>query len=170
MTKPILIIATVMREASTVLLLEKQWALLDIEFIKVTATHRCIRKMYILAKNGYDNLETEFYPCKRYKDLDRKYQKCFRFCRAYIHQLSYNPKTYAPSCRQVLSLLKKFIMNNNIELMLYKGGTIERDLCTALDIPSMNIECLQGIQKVHSHDPCTEVNSYFSQIVEIVSA
>ena len=157
-----------MGEASTELLLEKRWALLDVEFIQVTDTHRCIRKMYILAKNGYDELEMEFYPCKRYKDLERKYQKTFRFCRTHIHQLSYNPKTYSPNCRQVLLLLKKFIINNNIELVLYKGGTIERDLCTALDIPSMNIECLHGIQKVHSHDPCTEVNAYFSQIVEML--
>ena len=157
-----------MEEVSVESLLVKRWALLDVEFIRVSATHRCIRKLYILADNGRKDLELEFYPCKQYKELERKYQKAFCFCRAHIHQLSYNPKNYSPNCRQVLTLLKKFIVSNNIELVLYKGGTIEKDLLNEIDIASMNIEHLNGIQKIHSHDPCTEVNAYYSQIVEML--
>ena len=66
-----------MGEASTELLMEKRWALLDVEFIQVTDTHRCIRKMYILAKNGYDESEMEFYPCKQYKDLEKNIKNVF---------------------------------------------------------------------------------------------
>ena len=41
----------------------KNWALLDIEYIQCTRTHRCIRKLYILAKDGYTDLQLEFFPC-----------------------------------------------------------------------------------------------------------
>ena len=59
-------------------------------------------------------------------------------------------------------------MNNGIKLILYKGGTIERDLSKALDIPSLNIECFEELEKAYSHDPHTEVDSYFSQITELL--
>ena len=62
-----------MEETSVEALLVKRWALLDVEFIRVTATHRCIRKLYILADNGRTELELEFYPCKQYKELEKKY-------------------------------------------------------------------------------------------------
>ena len=148
-------------------LLKKHWALLDIEFIRISSTHRCIRKLYILAKNG-GHMELEFLPCVPYCQLERKYQKSFNFCRRNIHRLSYKPKKYSPACSQVLTLLKEFIINNCVELVLYKGGTIERDLCNEMNIMSFNIECLHGLQKVHSHDPFVEVNCYFSQIMEML--
>ena len=56
-----------MQEAS--MLVEKRWALLDVEFIRISATHRCIRKLYILCDNGFIDMELEFFPCVRYKDL-----------------------------------------------------------------------------------------------------
>ena len=39
----------------------KNWTLLDIEYIQCTRTHRCIRKFYILAKNGYTDLQQDPY-------------------------------------------------------------------------------------------------------------
>ena len=68
---------------------------------------------------------------------------------------------------EILSL-NDFIVHNAIELILYKGGIIERDLSEALDIPSFNIENIEGLEKAYSHDPQTEVNFYFSQIVEML--
>ena len=50
---------------------------------------------------------------------------------------------------------------------LFKGGTIEKELCHKLCIPSYNLECLQDIQKVDSHDPRTEVNGYYDQLVNL---
>ena len=41
---------------------EKNWGLMDIEFIRTSPTHRCIQKIYILTKNGIDEMEQEFYP------------------------------------------------------------------------------------------------------------
>ena len=37
--------------------------------------------------------------------------------------------------------LEKFILDNNIDLILYNGGTLEKDLCTQLDIPSIDLVC-----------------------------
>ena len=36
------------------------------------------------------------------------------------------------------------------------------------DIPSYNIECFQDLEKVQSHDPRTEVNEYYTQLVELL--
>ena len=157
-----------MDQASKELLNEKNWAIMDVEFIRVSPTHRCIRKLYILEENGYTNMELDFYPCKRYGDLEWKYQRSFRFCRAHIHKLNYNPKNYSPECLQILPLWNEFIVDSGIELILYKGGTIERDLSKALDIPSLNLESFEELEKAYSHDPRTEVNCYFSQIIEMM--
>ena len=140
-----------MDQTSRELLKEKHWALLDAEFIRISQTHRCIRKLYILDRNGYSDMKSEFYPCKRYEDVEWKYQRTFQYCKPHIHKLNYNPKKYSPECLQVLPILNEFIVDNGIELILYKGGTIERDLSKALDIPSLNIECIEGLEKTSSH-------------------
>ena len=156
-----------MDHISRELLDEKNWAILDVEYISTSTTHRCIRKLYILAKNRYSDMELEFYPCIPYKELEKRYQRSFRFCRNHIHKLTYNQiHEYAPACKTVLAKLNTFIVYNSIDIILYKGGTIEKELCTELDIPSLNIECIEGLEKVYSHDPRTEVNCYFSQINE----
>ena len=149
------------------ILSEKNRALMDIEYIRISKTHRCIRKLYILADNGYTDMELDFYPCVRYKNLETKYQRSFRFCQNHIHKLTYNPKQYSAVCAAVLSNLNEFIVHNNIATILYKGGTIEKEICEKLSIPSINIECFPELEKVHSHDPRTEVNCYFNQLVEL---
>ena len=154
-----------MQEAS--MLVEKRWALLDVEFIRTSAAHRCIRKLYILCDNGFIDMELEFFPCVPYKDLELKYQRSFQYCKRHIHKLCYKPRYYSPECLKVLPILNEFIVDNDINLILYKGGTIERDLSNALDVSSLNIECFQ-LEKVQSHDPYVEVNGYFSQIVAML--
>ena len=144
---------------------EKNWALMDIEYIRTSPSHRCIRKIYILAKNGSDEMEQEFYPCVRYKDLAPEYQRSFRFCRDYVHKLTYSPRTYSPLCANVVPEINNFLVNNGIDVILYKGGTIEKDLCKELHISSMNIECIPELEKIQSHDPRVEVNWYYGQIV-----
>lgn len=147
---------------------EKNYALMDIEYIRTSATHQCIRKLYILAKDGFTDLELDFYPCVRYKDLDKRYRRSFRFCKAYIHKLSYDPKRYSPACSKVLDKLNEFIVYNDIDFILYKGGLIEKDLCSKLCIQSFNIECFVELEKVESHDPRAEVNSYYAQLVKVL--
>ena len=157
-----------MDQASKELFYEKNWALMDIEYISTSMTHRCVRKLYILAKNGKDELEVEFFPCAQYKELEWKYQRSFQYCKRHIHRLTYNPKQYSPICSTVLDKINEFIVYNDIELVLYKGGTIEKDLCSELDIPSLNIEIFEDLEKVQSHDPRFEVNCYYDQIVNML--
>ena len=145
---------------------EKIFAIMGIEYIRTSETHRCIRKMYILAKDGYTDMELEFYPCKRYGNLEKRYQQTFNFCWNHMHKLEYDPKRYSPPCKTVLSKVNTFIVYNSIDFILYKGGTIEKDLCSELYIPSYNMECLPELEKVQSHDPQAEVNSYYNQLVE----
>ena len=150
------------------ILSEKNWGLLDVEFIQISATHRCIRKLYILAENGFTDLEMELYPCVRYKHLEGRYQRSFRFCRNHIHHLTYNPIYHSLECKSALAALNEFIVQNNIELILYKGGTVERDICTELCIDSLNIECFEVLEKAFSHDPCVEVHTYYSQLMKLL--
>ena len=84
-----------------------------------------------------------------------------------IHKLSYKPRYNSPECLKVLPILNEFIVDNDINLILYKGGTIERDLCKALNVSSLNIECFK-LKKVQPHDPYVEVYAYYSQIVEML--
>ena len=149
------------------MMVEKNWAIMDIEYIRISKTHRCVRKLYILAKNGFDELELEFYPCKRYKEIERKYQRSFQFCKAHIHKLRYDPKHYSQDCTMALSNVNDFIVNNSVDFFLYKGGTIEKDLCKELCIPSYNIECFPEVEKEGCHDPRVEVNCYYGQLLEL---
>ena len=147
---------------------QDNFAILDIEYIRISKTHCCVRKLYMLAKNGYDELEMEFYPCVRFEDLKKQYQRSFRFCRNYIHKLEYYPEPYVPECSTAKNKINTFIIDNGINLILYKGGKIERDFCEGeLFIPSYNIECFPELEKVQSHDPRIEVNCYYKQLVEL---
>ena len=148
------------------MLRENFFAIMNVEYIRTSKTHRCIRKLYILAKNGFDDLELDFFPCKPYKVLEKRYQRSFRFCRNHIHKLQYNPERYSPACNTVLSKINTFIVYNDIDLILYKDGTIEKDLCAELYIPSYNIKCFSELEKSYSHDPRIEVNCYYTQLVQ----
>ena len=146
---------------------EKNWGLMDVEYIRTSKEHCCIWKLYILAKDGYTDMELDFYPCKPYKELEKRYQRSFRFCRAHIHKLPYNSThKYAPSCHTVLAKVNTFLVYNSIDFILYKGGVIEKELCDELSIPCYNIECFSDLSKVQSHDPQTEVHNYYNQLVK----
>ena len=115
-------------------------------------------------------MEKEFYPCRRYKQLETKYQRSFQYCKRNIHKLTYDPKRFATLCSQALAKLNEFIVYNDITLILYKGGTIEKDLCEKLDIDCLNIECFEALQKNPSHDPREEVHCYYNQLIEFISS
>ena len=63
--------------------------------------------------------------------------------------------------------IKRFVVENQIDFILYKGGEIESDTCTDIDIPSYNIEHIKGLEKAYSHNPRIEVNCYYGQLVEL---
>ena len=62
------------------LMKEKNWALMDIEYIQTLKNHRCIRKLYILAKDGFREKELEFYPCIQYRHMKRHNKGAFNYC------------------------------------------------------------------------------------------
>ena len=84
----------------------------------------------------------EFYPCKKFKDLDKRYKKSFHYCRANIHLLPYYPKRYTSPSSTAALKIGKFIKDNGIDLILYKGGCIKEQICKELYISSFNIEKL----------------------------
>ena len=47
------------RQAVVNYLNEKNWALLDIEYIQTTKSHQCVRKLYILSNDGFTDLKLE---------------------------------------------------------------------------------------------------------------
>ena len=146
---------------------EKNWALLDIEYIQSTRIHKCYRKLYILSNDGFTGLELDFFPCRTFKDLDREYRKSFHFCRAHIHKLPYYPEKYASPCSTAVDKVDKFIVDNGINLVLYKGGCIEKHMCEELCIPSLNIEQLGEFERPYSHDPRVEVDTYYGQLIHL---
>ena len=120
----------VMDEDVVQLLWQKNWAVLKADYIKTSTTHQCIRKFYILSNNMGKELEFEFLPCKSYKDLTLELQQDFIFCKHHIHKLKYIPnisRQYVPEFVTALRKLKEFILDNNIDLILYNGGTFDRD-------------------------------------------
>ena len=112
------------------------------------------------------DLLLEFFPCKPLHKLDNKYQRAFRYCQREIHKLPYYPSSPSPPFLSVVKELNNFFVDNDIELVLYKGGEIEKNICKELDIPSFNIENFD-LEKVYSDDPYVEVNCYYSQLIEI---
>ena len=149
------------------LMYDKNWALMDIEYIQTSRDHRCIRKLYILAKDGFTDRELEFHPCVRYRSMDKRHKRSFKYCKTHIHRLPYYPKVYSSPCHTALERVRRFIDENNIDFILYKGGEIERDLCSELEIACYNIECFQELEKPYSHDPRIEVNCYYGQLVAL---
>ena len=51
---------------------------INIEYIQVTSLHQCVRKMYMMSKDGSFEFERDFFPCKRFQDLDEKFQHSTR--------------------------------------------------------------------------------------------
>ena len=49
----------------------KTWAILDIEYIQTTRSHKCLRKLYMLEKGAFSSLEEEFFPCLQYQKEDK---------------------------------------------------------------------------------------------------
>ena len=146
----------------------KTWAILDVEYIQTTSSHKCIRKFYMLEKGASASLEQEFFPCIQYNDLERKYQKSFRFCRAHIHKLSYNPEERQSSpCSAAAEEINGFVTDNEIEIIMYKGGDVEKFICEELEIPSLNIEQF-GVTKAACHDPRLEVHYYYDQLLRFL--
>ena len=48
----------------------QNFAILDVEYIATSRYHNCIRKVHILSKDGLTKSTKEFYPCKKYNEIE----------------------------------------------------------------------------------------------------
>ena len=101
--------------------------------------------------------------------MQKKYRKSFDFYKKNIHRLTYNPKNQSLPQSKALEEINNFMIYNDIDMIIYKGGNIERDTCIKLCIPSRDIESFQGLEKANSHDPAFEVNFHYDQIINLIS-
>ena len=105
------------------LMRKKNWAIMDVEYIQTSRGHRCIRKLYILAKDGFTDRELEFHPCVRYNSMSPQNKRSFHYCKTHIHKLPYYPRVFAYPCNTVLEKIERFINENNIALIKKKVVT-----------------------------------------------
>ena len=114
-------------ENVVVYLRARNFAILDCECVQISAHHQCVRSLYILCKDGVTNVYREFFVCKRYRELEMKYRKAFRYCQRNVHPLPYEPrKNNSLSCENCMYLLQHFVRKNSIDVVLYKGGCKEK--------------------------------------------
>ena len=139
------------------------YAIMDIEGIQISKEHICVRQMYILCQNGISYFQ-DFVACNSYNELDLKYQGSFNYCKKYVHHLEYNPRfIFSPdTCQSAQNKLEEFIQANNISIIFYKGGTIEKGLCASVGIHSYDIGDI--VPKAFIHNPICEVHSYFNYL------
>ena len=142
------------------------FALIDCEGIQATKTHCCVRKVYMLAKDGMTDAEIVFVPCKQFKDLEKKYQRSFRYCYRNIHNLPYSPIDRKLKCCDAASGVKRFLETVNASVVLYKGGCLEKNICDQLGVECWNIELL-GAPKLNTHSPKEEINEHYNFLLNI---
>ena len=107
----------------------KNWAILKVNAIMTSKSHRYIRRFYIGEKVGVNYLEMEFYPCIKYANLSEEYKRLFSQERNCGHRLPYNPRQRSPPCTLATEMMKQFVDQLNIELILYneeQGSVLEK--------------------------------------------
>ena len=116
--------------------------------------------MYCLMEDGETNCCYEFRPCEHFDDIPSAQKKAFLYCYKYIHKLPYYPQNDDLQCKDAKTMLMKFITDNNIKLIYYKGGCVEKKLCVAIGIGSKNLEDFY-MPKAQCHDPKEETHFYY---------
>ena len=139
------------------------WAVLDCEMIQTLVRHTCVRSMYILLEDEITEKYLEFVPCRDIKLIEYKYRRSFKFCKRCIHKLPYYPVTMSGPCYTAPTELERFIKQNSVDVIFYKGGEMEKHLCDYIGVPSYNIERF-GAPKVNSHHPKEEVVAHMSYL------
>lgn len=88
-----------------------------------------------------------YYPKKNYRDLTVNHLRTVNYVRKHIHGLSYIPrKEIARSSRKVEKDIRELYDKCKDEYrtyVAYKGGIVEKNFLSQLNIPSINLECLE---------------------------
>ena len=157
-------------------LVHRRYAIIDIEGIaldkwrpgpvkgRYSNIHYCLRKVGVELWDSSARC-FEFSPCLKMMDLTHKERQSFKHCRRFIHHLEYDPHR-RPPCASGETEIFNFLNSFSVDLILFKGGTIERDLCYTMGFESINLEDF-GVSKAPEclgHDPMREVRFYHEQL------
>ena len=150
-------------------LYNRKWSIMDMEMIRTSKEHCCVRKVYILNKNKKDYTSFECIPCKEFYNLESKYKKSFNYCKHKIHHLNFYPSksVKAFTCLEAKYIIKNFLLKTKSDIVFFKGGKFESDLCLEINVESFDMEKI-GVKKVASHDPEIEVNLHYTQLMDIM--
>ena len=161
--------------------LTRRYCVMDIEGISLgkhrpqvkglfSKIHYCNRKMALQCFDSTTRV-FEFKPCVEFDDLNLKEQKTFYHCQKYFHHLQYEPSNVSEKCANSADIIRDYLSIKRIDLILFKGGTIERDLCNTLNIECRNLEDY-GVGKYEGdvHDPFKEVIFFRKQFIDIVAS
>ena len=159
--------------------LDKNYVVIDIEGISLSknrvdlstgyysSIHNCIRKIAFLFWDNSIQIY-EFSPCVTYSDLHKKEKLSFNYCRRSIHGLSFIPFRCNGKCVDSLKLIQNLFRDKKVNIVLFKGGNLEKDLCHDLDIDWVDLETL-GVPKYQGkHNPLHEVIFFRDKFIEIV--
>ena len=143
--------------------MDNKYAIIDIEAISLWLRgkpHNCLRKVAVLLySDEYAVFEAQ--PCVPLPDLTDSERKTFDFCYDHVHHLSYYPSDNRPftECANIPEIVKDYLEFNNISIVYYKGGCLEKDLCEIIGFESRDLEKF-GVQKAQTHDPLMEVKFF----------
>ena len=165
------------------MLLNRRYAILDIEGISLSKErrseerkgayskiHSCLRKTAVLLYHGRTAVQ-EAKPCIKREALMESEEKSFSWCKENIHHLPYTPADRSsPKCSVIPQMLADFLRENRVEIVYYKGGLLEKDLCEQINIPAYNLENI-GVRKADCcfHDPLKEVIFYKKELHRILN-
>ena len=85
-------------------------------------------KNIFIDERRFDGLGNGILSLHAIQEVGAEISKSFSFLSKSYPQTIIQSETYSPLCTNVLSEINNFITNNDIELILYKGGTIEEAL------------------------------------------
>ena len=146
------------------------YAIIDIEGIQLEKNrdlwkgrfsrhHHCLRKIAILCRNGDYGCE-ESYPCIKFWEMTDKERRGFNYNRRYVHHLQYYPKNRRDlTCMEMLHNVGNFLELKDINMILHKGGNLERDIANKFGLDHLNLELID-IPVAPTHNPLEEVQFY----------
>ena len=132
--------------------------------------HHCYRKIGIELWDDSKQV-FELVPCIPKHDLWPDEDMTFTYCKNKIHGLNYYPPHFSKHCLEGASIIQRFLKENDIKLVLFKGGNIERDLCYKVGIECIDLETF-GVEKAPKalgHDPMREVTFYHHQLKKLLA-
>ncbi len=100
---------------------------------------------------------------ERYRLLSKLFSTCVRTTTVSITStiyLEYTPKGAAFECCYSTSIMQDIFQWNDVGLVYYKGGDVEREICKQLNMPLRNIEEF-GAPEVTTHDPLEELKDHY---------